>query len=128
VVTKLLILVNPDDIVYAFLFSLVMLIVDGLLEGVGNCGKGLVLVVVVVGLAKAEGEMKTLAIAVARIAAKAIISKGFSPVTKLMIQSCNNKEIANILIANALNGENLIFVINHTVIDAYGNDIVWPLW
>jgi hypothetical protein len=127
VVTKLLILVNPDDIVYAFLFSLVMLIVDGLLEGVGNCGKGLVLVVVVVGLAKAEGEMKTLAIAVARIAAKAIISKGFSLVTKLMIQSCNNKEIANILIANVLNGENLIFVINHTAINAYGNDIVWPL-
>jgi hypothetical protein len=127
VVTKLLILVNPDDIVYAFLFSLVMLIVDGLLEDVGNCGKGLVLVVVVVGLAKAEGEMKTLAIAVARIAAKAIISKGFSLVTKLMIQSCNNKEIANILIANVLNGENLIFLTNHTVIDAYGNDIVWPL-
>src|SRR6476659_2893318 len=97
-VTKLLILVNPDDIVYAFLFSLVMLIIDGLLEGVGNCGKELVLVVVVVGLAKAEGEMKTLAIAVARIAAKAIISKDFSLIIKLMIQGCNNKEIANILI------------------------------
>jgi hypothetical protein len=72
--------------------------------------------------------MKTLAIAVAKIAAKAIISKDFSLLTKLMIQSCNYKEIANILIVNALNGENLIFVINHTVIDAYGNDSVWPLW
>jgi len=78
--------VNPDDIVYAFLFSLVMLIIDGLLEGVGNCGKELVLVVVVVGLAKAEGEMKTLAIAVSRIAAKAIISKDFSLIIKLMIK------------------------------------------
>jgi hypothetical protein len=74
-----------------------MLIIDGLLEGVGNCGKELVLVVVVVGLAKAEGEMKTLAIAVT-IAAKAIISKDFSLIIKLMIQGCNNKEIANILI------------------------------
>jgi hypothetical protein len=45
-----------------------------------------------------------------------------------MIQSCNYKETANILIANALKGENLIFIINHIVIDAYGNDIVWPLW
>jgi hypothetical protein len=102
-VTKLLILVNPDDIVYVFLFSLATLIVDGLLEGgVGNCGKGLVLVVVVVGLAKAEGEMKTLVIAVARIAAKTIISKDFSLIINLMIQSCNNKEIANILIVLAV--------------------------
>jgi hypothetical protein len=101
-VTKLLILVNPDDIVYAFLFSLVMIIVDGLLEGVGNCGKGLVLVVVVVSLAKADGEMRMLAIAVARIAAKAIISKDFSFIIRLMIQSCNNKEIANIMIVLAV--------------------------
>ena len=101
--TKLLILVNPDDIVYVFLFSLVTLIVDRLLEGgVGNCGKELVLVVVVVGLAKAEGEVKTLVIAVARIAAKTIISKDFSLIIKLMIQSCNNKEIANILIVLAV--------------------------
>jgi hypothetical protein len=41
--------VDPDDIVYVFLFSLVILIEDGLLEGgVGNCGKGFVAVVVVV--------------------------------------------------------------------------------
>jgi len=79
-----------------------MLIVDGLLEGVGNCGKGLELVVVVVSLAKAEGEMKMLAIAVARIAAKAIISKDFSFIIRLMIQSCNNKEIANIMIVLAV--------------------------
>ena len=40
VVKKLLVFVNPDDIVYVFLFSLVTLIVDGLLEGgVGNCGR-----------------------------------------------------------------------------------------
>ena len=81
----MLILVNPDDIVYVFLFSLVILIEDGLLEGsVGNCEKGFVTVVVVMvvaveGWAKTgDGEMGAFAIIIANIAVRAIVSKDFS--------------------------------------------------
>ena len=45
VVTKLFILANPEDIVYVFLFSLVMLIKDGLLSGGGKFEKAPVPVV-----------------------------------------------------------------------------------
>jgi hypothetical protein len=73
-VKKLLIFVNPDDIVYVFLFSLVILIDAGFLGGDGNCGKGFV---AVVGWAKDDGKMKMVAV-VATIEIRATIWKHFS--------------------------------------------------